>query len=237
MVVHRYFLGILAAFLINAYQIGATPVITMFLVPYPHDCSSIPFDVNRLSHPGKLVRHMLQNTCNAQTPVGILATYYGFISLSDADGEISFPLKHASPALTLVVTTAISPSIMHGNTISHWELDPTKPCEIYSFERIHDVEKNIMFWHVKPAEPLPDCKIPLDALIIIAEPEYVYIPTGISLAQQGTNIVLPDIYIKYGINKIKSDLYWLNIIHFFGPLKKIIKNGELEYQEIVAPAA
>jgi hypothetical protein len=230
--INTYFSIILAAFLINAYDSCATPIITMFLVPYPHDCTARQLAINKLSHPGKLAKYTLQNKCNAQTIIGILATYSGFIGFSDTNGELTFPRKHEATSLTVVVTPVISPAIMHGNTISHWELDATKPCAVYSFERIRDDAHNLTFWQAKEVEPFPDCKIPITALIIIADPAYVYVPLGVTPTELSANLLLPDIYVKYGIKTIQSDLYYLNIIHFFGPLQKTIRQGTTDFSQI-----
>ena len=66
---------------------------------------------------------------------GIFATYGGFLTVSDLNGEITFPRKHRKPFIYLIITEKMSPIIRSGNTIDHWELVEDTPVEMYKFEQ------------------------------------------------------------------------------------------------------
>jgi len=228
----NYFFFILAAFLLGAHSlVHSAPVITMFMTPYPESCAVIkPDKLAKLVRPDKLAQYHL-STCIAPSVVGVISTYAGFLGISNQMGETIFPLKHSHPGFQVVITPAITPIVMHSNTLSHWELDATKPCAIYSYERITDKQSDMTFWQVKEAEPLKGCAIDPSSIIIIANPKYVYIPIGATLTPASANLILPDIYIKAGIKKVKAGLYWLNISQFFGPLSSSIQVEEKSHRK------
>jgi hypothetical protein len=149
---------------------------------------------------------------------GIMATYAGFLTVSNTSGQITFPLRHDATSIHLVITPIISPVMMLSNTLDHWEFEEGTPAELYYIERKLDLETAITYWDTHQL-PLPaDKKIPLEALILFAHPQDMYVPIGITPIQQTPHFVLPSLYIKRSQHNQEQALYVLNIRLLFGPL-------------------
>ena len=224
-----FYLFILALFYNNPI-LGAEQLITLFLKPYP--VVSIPDAskklANKLHRPGKIARNQSKNYL--PPPIsGIFATYGGFLTVSDLQGEISFPRKHSKPFIYLIISERITPIIMSGNTIHHWELQEGIPAAIYKIEQKIDPDTKINFWEITK-EPAPaNNQLPLESITLIADPKYIYIPLGITIFNPAPNLLLPDIYIKKGINLTENALYILNLTHYFGALLPIYKKDKDRY--------
>ena len=224
-----FYLFILALFYNNPI-LGAEQLITLFLKPYP--VVSIPEAskklVNKLHRPGKIARNQSKNYL-APSVSGIFATYGGFLTISDLQGEISFPRKHSKPFIYLVISERITPIIMSGNTIHHWELQEGVPSAMYKMEQKVDPDTKINFWEITQ-EPAPiNNQLPLESITLIADPKYIYIPLGITTFKPVPFLLLPDIYIKKGINLTENALYILNLTHYFGALIPIYKKDKDRY--------
>lgn len=154
---------------------------------------------------------------------GIFATYAGFLSTSNADGQIAFPIRHNAPMIYLYITTRVTPINMNTTTIAYWELEEKAPIAVYKMERKKDNKTGIFFWEVTQEKPPADRRIPLTSIIIFAKPESVFVPLGISITDDAPNLHLPDIYVKPEINKLSDALYVLYLKHFFGQLKPALK--------------
>ena len=104
------------------------------------------------------------------------------------------------------------------NTIHHWELNKGEPVKIILAEQKEDHETGLLYWDLQEA-PIPvDNVIPLASITILARPENIYIPLGATVTNPSPHLLLPDIYVKPGINKIAEALYMLNLNLFFGTL-------------------
>lgn len=223
------FLLILAVFF-NNHSLFAEQLITIFLKPYPdipHKEASEKLRP-KLAKVGKLasnrVKHILPPSVS-----GIFATYGGFLTVSDLNGELSFPRKHTKPIMYLLVTEKLSPIVMSGNTIHHWELEEDVPAELYLMEQKWDDEISIHYWDVSQV-PIPEnSHVPLESIAIFADPKYVFVPLGISLFRESPHLILPDIYIKRGINLTETALFILNLTHYFGSLLPLYKKQPDRY--------
>lgn len=202
-------------FLATSHFCSADPIISFFLRSYPDPQMAL----KHLKHPSKLARYQNPFDDDSQPFSGIFSTYAGMIGISDVHGETIFPRKNAENLLYLVVTTEIIPVAMFHNTIHHWELNPKIPTTIYYFERKTDKESGLTFWDVQPgALPNHDI-IPLESIVLIAKPNNVYIPTGITPTIDSPHLLLPDIYIKKGINVVTNASYILSINNLFHTIK------------------
>ncbi len=172
---------------------------------------------------------MLRNSLRSPTS-GIFATYGGFLNATTYGGLLTFPLKHTQPRLNLIITTHILPIVMFEQTIQHFEIVPGVPVDWYTLERITDDETGLTFWDTQKATPPSDNRIPLDSIVIIAKPENIYVPTGITITDSGANFFLPTIYAKSSIQITKNSLYLLNFAHLFGQVNMHHETRPLSYQ-------
>lgn len=194
------------------------PIINFFYRRYPYSQSDAANTSKNLKKPGKIAHHITRNMMNDEPIVGIVSTYGGYVQVSNNVGQTTFPRKHSKSMVYVLVTTKITPIVMFANTIHHFALEAGVPANMYSIERKIDINTNIYFWEVQQV-PLPqDNNIPREAIVIITKPNYIYIPTGITLTQNSPDLMLPDIYVKKGIDPVYGALYMLNINHFFRPI-------------------
>lgn len=191
--------------------LGST--ITLRIHPYP----DIEKNIERLKHPSTLARNHLDAISYHSLITGIFVTYAGFLEASNSDGYIIFPRKHIEAKVHLLITSQITPIVMFEQTIDHWEVVPNVPRKMYTFTQNNDPETNLTYWQVEDANVPENNIIPLETLIIITEPEYIHVPVGITLTNEGPNLILPTIYVHKEIPIIENSLYILKLAHLFRP--------------------
>jgi hypothetical protein len=204
--------------------------ITFFAREYPifvKEATNFAHKKDKLAHPSYPHIQKIKQLLDPDITNGIFATYHGFLALSAPDGQISFPNHivwddNKPPKVHLVITTRVTPIMMLGNTIHHWELEEKTPVAMYMFERTKDPNSDVYFWNVTEEKAPEDLQI-YDAIVIFAKPDVIYVPTGIVLAEDAPNLHLPDVYVKPEINKISNALYVLYLKHFFGQIRRSTK--------------
>lgn len=209
----------------------ANPIITLFLKPYTTIANTENSQkiADKLKKPGKIAKMHLKSVNRTPWIKGILATYAGYVAISNNDGQISFPKKHILPIVYLVITNNIAPILITGNTIHHWEIINQKMAKMYKIERLHNNSEELFYWQVTEV-PLPENnRIPLESITILAKPDRIYVPEGTSLTDDNTNLVLPSIFIKKGINSNSHALYMLNVRQFFDHSSPMLKKGTHRY--------
>ncbi len=229
---------ILAALTHNAMH--ADEVITLFLQPYPilEDQAYAQEFSGYLRDLGTIAHHTMHGIAKKNITAGIFSTYAGYLHVSDYNGQIIFPRKQEKPLMYIAITTRITPNIISGNTIHHWEFEAGTPTDLYSVERKKDKDTSATYWDVQKVEKLPENMVILDETIVIfARPKYIYVPTGITVTNDKPNFVLPPIYVKKGIKVTASTLYVLKIKQYFAQVDPLFKKFEsgLGYSEIVGP--
>ncbi len=219
------------SFFLGFKKLDGQPIITFFMRPYPilrqeHQATKLMDKVHR---PGKIAKNSIKRKHTGPMVKGIFSTYGGYIAMSNYDGQTTFPRKHAIATIYFVITNKITPIMMAGNTIHHWEIEEGTPAAMYKAERLHDEKQEVYYWLVTEV-PLPkDNHLPLESITILAQPKHVYIPEGITLTDDTPNLLLPDIYIKKGININSNALYLLNVRQFFGHLYPLYKKEVARY--------
>jgi len=214
----------------NNHRLFAEQLISLFLKPYPvvsakNASEKLAPKLNKL---GKMATNRSKYIMPASTS-GIFATYGGFLTVSDLNGEISFPRKTGKPIIYLLVTEQLTPIIMSANTIHHWELQEEESSKMYKFEKKWDDEFKVWYWDATQ-EPLPENNvIPLESITIFANPKFVYVPLGITMAKETPHLILPDIYIKNGLNLTQNALFILNLTHYFGSILPMYKKQPQSY--------
>ena len=118
---------------------------------------------------------------------------------------------------------------MAGNTIHHWELEEDTAAAMYLMEQKFDEDIGAHYWDVTQV-PIPENNhVPLESIAIFADPKYVYIPLGLSTLKESPHLILPDIYIKRGINLTAEALFILNLTHYFGSVLPLYKKQPDRY--------
>jgi len=127
---------------------------------------------------------------------GFPATYGGYHDISNPDGLIKFPLRHATPKLYVAITPNVKIATIKGSTISHLEYinDQENPVKIFQFD-LKKNEKLHSYWQVTEAPIPPNNNVSPITLIIFTKPDNLYIPIGDFLTADNIQLVLPDIYV------------------------------------------
>jgi hypothetical protein len=173
----------------------------------------------KLKRPGKLAKYTAKGILKTSLVEGFLGTYGGYIATSDYNGELSFPRKHLGKTITVVITPQIVPIPLFENTILNLSRVPGVPASMYVCEQIYDEQKNQHYWQTNEITVLQDMNIPLAALVILAKPKNMRMHVGKTPVNETANFVLPDVYVKKGINNVENNLYMLTIRHLFKPVE------------------
>ncbi len=218
--------------LLLTQSISADPIITFFFRDYPN--AELSRTMDKLKRPHGIAKQHLKALMNPNRVSGIFATYFGFLNTSSLTGQIMFPRKQSNANFQLVISNKITPIMMFQNTISHWELEPGTPAEVYTVELKEDESTGLFFWNIQIA-PLPENKqlSQTNSIIIIAKPHNLYVPTGITLTKESANLILPDIYVKKGILSVRNALYVLNLSLFFQPIDLLYKKEKTKYESLI----
>jgi hypothetical protein len=241
MIMHLSILGMIMKYIrfffflvlsVNHQVLFGINIITFFIHPFPEEQKTTITQeqmINHLQTPGKILSKTLKNHFLKQGAEGIFSTYWGYLNVSNIDGQVIFPRKHTKNSVDILVTEKIIPIMMIGNTVHYWETDPSVPSQLFSIERKQDHDTKLYFWDTQKKEPPSDKIIHLDTIIIFAKPQYMYIPTGITITDNSPQLILPDMYAKKGMNIIARTLWVLTLKHFFSSLKYIYQKNSKTY--------
>jgi len=205
---------VLGTILLCSLKIVADPTITFFFKPVP-DIKKV---TEKIKKPGKLAKHAAHAVVQHAPVAGILVTYAGYVTASNYNGEVVFPRKHQKTVITIVITPEMTPIALFENTLLHWQLIPGLPVQMYSCELKQNSKTGGYYWDTQEVAVPEDNKIPLSALVITADPKNIVINTGQSITNETANLVLPDIFVRKGINIMKNSSYMLTVRHFFKPI-------------------
>lgn len=212
-------------------NLGANPVITLFMQPYNLFISQEERQkmTDTLKKPWKLAKINIRSLQQSPIVNGILATYAGYIALSNTDGQITFPKKHILPIVYLLITDKITPILIAGNTIHHWEIAQPHRAKMYKIERLHNDPEELYYWNITQVALPANNRVPLESITIIKKPEHIFVPEGIQLTDDNTNLILPTIFVKKGNHSNSNALYMLNVRQFFGHSSPMHKKGTKRY--------
>lgn len=223
--------------------IAADAIITLFLRQYPvinedgtlADQEHAQAITDGLKNPGKIAHYQVHGILGKGAVSGMFATYVGFLGVSDTNGQLMFPGRYRQPFVYLLITERITPIMMAGNTVHHWELEDNVPAAYYKIEQQVDPDTQLTYWDVEKAELPHDKVIPLESITLFTKPKNVYVPTGITVTKPGTNLVLPDIYVKKGAKIYPSTAFVLNIRQFFAPDHFLFQQRPDGYSQLINP--
>ena len=170
---------------------------------------------------------------NKNIASGIVATSSGYMNISDKNGQISFPRGSQKNSIRIVVTKNVEPIFLNKGTLRHWNV--TGPAQTYVYSRKQDKETKLYFWTAKKDTLPKDKKIPLHTMVILTSPEKIYIPEGITKTNKDTQLYLPDIYVKDGIESIEDALVSGRIRQYFSPILKLHATMPKGYLTLIKP--
>jgi len=227
----KIFKKLLLLILLSTLKINCYQTITLFLESYPtiKDKKIAIKKIKKLSRPSKTSKYILRSFTMPYITSGIYCSYGGNSVITDLNGQATFIRIHKKPSLEIIVTKNIVPILSLENTVHHWELSRKSNVKMYNMERKLDASAKAYFWDVTE-KPLPkDNIVPKDSIVIFANPKYVYVPIGITMTTKNPQLVLPKIYIKPGINKVKSTLLLFNTKNLIASTKSLYKKSKKYY--------
>jgi hypothetical protein len=203
--------------LLTMSALYAGPRMTLFFTPEPlTDAEKIS---QKFAKPGKIAKYTARGMLQTSLVEGILATYGGYVTSSDYNGELSFPRKHIKNNIEIIITPEIIPIPLFESTILNWRRVPGLPATMYVCEQLYNEQKDQHYWQTNEVPLSEDMTIPLSAIIIVAKPKNMRMESGKTSTNESGNLVLPNVYVKKGINIIDNSLYMLTIRHFFKPVQ------------------
>lgn len=227
---NNYLLVVILPFLIFLRTIYADPIVNFFLYPYP----SIQDTQHGLKHPGKIAHYRAEGILNQHSGAGVFSTYCGYIDITNLNGQTFYPRQDPDPepanVIHLIVTDIIRPIAMFANTIDHFELERSVPASFFRMEKKQDEKTKLFIWDIQPESRPANNIIPRKtSLVIIADPHAIYVPTGVSMADDSPHLLLPPIYVKPSIDIVKTSLYMITISQLFGPSRILYTTAEKSY--------
>ncbi len=163
----------------------------------------------------KMVKYALRSHMKPELS-GFTAVYGGYMDISDPDGLIAFPLRHATPKIYLAISPGMQLINIKGETFSHREFVLNQPLQIYEFELKKD-EKQNSFWDVKEVPAPADRKINPLSVIILTNPQNLFVPQGHFLSTDNVQLILPDIYVIGRAHNEAALLQSLDLRRYFEP--------------------
>jgi len=179
--------------------------------------------VQSIQDPTRAIQTIMRTTIPDIGASGIVVTYAGFTTISTMYGQVDLPRRQQNRSFHILISTDFEPVMMAGVTVHHWQLLPDPNAAMYIATFQQDPETHIYFWDVQSAELPADNIIPLDTIVIVAKPQNIFIPTGITMAKNTVNLMLPDMFAKKGSDFWTDALKFLQVKHFFRTIKSIDK--------------
>ncbi|MGE0010099.1 MAG: hypothetical protein AB7F19_06195 [Candidatus Babeliales bacterium] len=212
-------------------------IITFFIRPYhtPPAMSQTDF-LDALQNTGRLAELILKRLVEVGHYQGVIASYMGYVTVSDFAGQITFPRLHQPPEVKLVITPMIEPIMMIGATVHHLELLNSLPAEMYTITRKQAPSTKIFYWDVQKTDVPNNKRISLDTIILFAKPDTIKVPLGITETDDSPMLMLPDLYATQELNVTVEALRSLKIRHFFGPvIFNFSKQSDVDYAQQLVP--
>lgn len=214
--------------------------ITFFIRPLPQTISESEKAnkekiEQKFSSPKKIAKAIVKKEFNSiNFYSGVYVSYAGYIATSDLNGEVSFPRKNMSNTIHILVTEeikAVAINPLKNKTILGFVLKPKATYSYYKLERKQDTKSHKYSWQVSQEILEEGKKIPYDAIIIFADSKDIVILNGEFATIDSENLVLPDIYATPDISSTLNAFRFLNIRHFFAPLKVAYNFKKDSYQK------
>jgi hypothetical protein len=200
---------VIMSLLIQLYAMDAGPAITFFVREYP------------------TIKQPQKTSAFTSDMASVFVAYAGYLTVSaHLTGMVQFPRKAINPAFSILVTDRIDPILLAHNTVHHWELELGVPVALYRVEKKYDADSKTYYWQTQAENPPKDNMVSINTIVIFAQPDHVVIPEGITITDDldTPNLILPDIYIKPGIDE--EEWAVLNLKNFLSPINLEYKKSE-----------
>lgn len=205
------------------------PSLTFFIRQYPQPLDQKTIEeLKDAAHTLSISRKITRSLC-PRSNQGIMVTYAGYTIASNFNGQVTFPRMQPTPQFTLIITPAIKPIMMIGNTVHHWELIPNSPAELYTLMRKENDPSGRWYWHMQRLNNLPGNIIPLNGIVIHSRPSAIKVFEGLTPTTNNTNLLLPDIYALKQSDAHYAALQFLKTRMFYGPLNPVTKQQSATY--------
>lgn len=235
-----YLIGLLTTILYTNVQ-AVDSVITLFIKKDTAETKDLVHDNTSdlvsaiLPQPSYLFKGHHQHDLSDSVGVsGIQAIYLGYLANSTKNGQISFPRKQQSDQINILITPKIAPVFMiKPSLIHHWTVDTSQPMAMYEINRKKDKKLKTYYFDVVNMKEAIENKnfdqtkssmyqsiltgkkeIPLNTIIILADPENITLPTGITYNHYSPNFILPVLTAKE-FDSTQNSLYTLSIKQYF----------------------
>jgi hypothetical protein len=191
-------------------------------------------ELSDLIAPGEPGRVFIAGSLVRRALAGVYATYRGWCAHSDYHGQITFPRVSSCPDLLVLVTRGLYPVLTLDTTVHHFIVRPGEPGQAYHLHRHEHTPERPALWSVKKV-PLPENRvIPVDALVLIALPEQIYLKEGCFPTSTGPNLFLPVVYAQHPTLGINA-LYFLNVNRYFSPITFAWRYGKDRFAALIMP--
>ena len=207
------------------YLQGAT--ITLTFKPYPN----VKQALEHLKKPDKLAHYTLVRITEQAPIKGIIGAYAGYTQASNENGQMIFPRKQTTNNFFILITPKIEPVLMFPNTVKEWHIVPNKPSSYFSVKRITDPETELTYWDVAEATLDTTKPLELETIILMAQPQDLVFPTGITLTNTATNLQLPTMYSQNSLDTSLASVTMLNIAYLFSPVDQCTVKKDLYFAE------
>ncbi len=149
---------------------------------------------------------------------GIFAYYRGLVVISDIQGLIMFPRLEQDRNLTVVIASDIEPMRFTSDRPSSFSVSRSIPSEWYMCSAVEDVNSGMLTWKAEKITPPQDMKIPINALIIIANPKVLFFSSDPLTVPFSENFMLPDLFATEELTRGIYGLHALEALRYHQPL-------------------
>jgi hypothetical protein len=164
---------------------------------------------------------------------GIYGLYNGYLASTNNIGLLTFPRTTQYEDFTIIITEKINPVFLKENTLSHWFLDNQQQATFFLIKKHKDPETKLVYWKTQSVNIPADNIVPLHAIVILAKPNDIYVPLGITPTNNLPNLVLPQLYAKRQLDHLTQALFILNIKQFFAPVTRLTKLDQLSLSTLI----
>ena len=223
-------------------QIALDQVITFFLQKYPYvkvpsnDPEFLKKYSKKVQQPGYLSGEIIRAHKRQSGVPGVMCMYAGHVALSDHNGQVIFPRRQQSPKTYFLITKGIKPAYMIAPaTVANWMLDPKHHAQMYLIELKQDDKTQLYYFETSEIDVPTDNNILPNTIIIIADPENVFIPAGATFTDYSPNLTLPPVYIKKEFCFVYNSFYTLAVKQYFEQTASSLQQEALTISMIQQP--
>lgn len=180
-------------------------------------------------------KYALKNQFYQPTDNRVYVLYNGYLTRSDASGFVSFPRKTKHEEFLLLVTESIKPIFALDNTVHGWQIMDPKHAVMYDITRYQDPETELYYWKAMETTIPENYIVPIHTITAVGKPGDVHVPLGITPTTKEPNLVLPPIYAKQGLDRIKHALFVINIKQFFQTITTTSQINQQSISTIIQP--